>query len=341
MRNSVTHRYAVSISATAALLSGCGGSQPSIDAPGMMPQPEASVKTAHINRSASWMLPQAKSDDLLYVSYPQGPSVYVYSYPKVQEVGEIKGFTSGFDPQGLCSDRSGNIFVTAVGPGGYASAIYKYAHGEATPVVTLSDPAWIGGCAIDPSTGDLAVTNISTNGAVGNGDVLIYPSASGTPTVYDDSSVRSFLFCAYDTHGDLFSTTGDAGGGQSLLELHQGTANFTSILIDKSFPMLSVQWVNGGLAIDEATASKHGPATVYQLQVSGSSATVIGSTVLRSRRNLNYRGDAQYWVQGNTIIAPYAHGGAALWRYPEGGLPKKATQSGYAAFGVAVSLAKN
>jgi hypothetical protein len=135
MQPSTLYRYALSLSAAAALLAGCGGSQPPIGASGAMPQ--LRVGTPHAGHGTSWMLPEAKGVDLLYVSYPQGPGVYVYSYPKGQEVGEITGFTSGYYPQGLCTDRSGNIFVTAVqGASGNASAIYEYAHGGNTISVT-------------------------------------------------------------------------------------------------------------------------------------------------------------------------------------------------------------
>jgi hypothetical protein len=58
-------RHALSISATA-VLAACGGSRPPIGAPGAMPQTPASV--AQADRGRSWMLPEASSKDLLYVS---------------------------------------------------------------------------------------------------------------------------------------------------------------------------------------------------------------------------------------------------------------------------------
>jgi hypothetical protein len=47
-------RYALSIGAAAALLAGCGGSQPPIDATGAMAQTFATA--VHTNRGKSWML---------------------------------------------------------------------------------------------------------------------------------------------------------------------------------------------------------------------------------------------------------------------------------------------
>jgi hypothetical protein len=51
-------RFALSVGAAAALLAGCGGSQPPIGAPGVMPQ--TSATTQHASRGKSWMLPEAQ-----------------------------------------------------------------------------------------------------------------------------------------------------------------------------------------------------------------------------------------------------------------------------------------
>jgi hypothetical protein len=54
---------ALSICAAAVMLAGRGGSQPPIGAPGAMPQ--AAAIASHADRGKSWMLPEAKSDNLL------------------------------------------------------------------------------------------------------------------------------------------------------------------------------------------------------------------------------------------------------------------------------------
>jgi hypothetical protein len=71
--------YALSGCVAVALLAGCGGSQLPTGAPGAMPQ--TSALAMHADRGKSWMLPEAKSEDLLYVSNLQ--NVKVYSYPAV------------------------------------------------------------------------------------------------------------------------------------------------------------------------------------------------------------------------------------------------------------------
>ena len=100
---------ALTISLAAALLVGCGASQSPIGAPGAMPQSGA---TATDDRDGSWMSPQAKSDDLLYVSgwccYSHD-DIYVFSYPD----GQLVGMLGNLDvPTGLCTDKLGDIYVT-------------------------------------------------------------------------------------------------------------------------------------------------------------------------------------------------------------------------------------
>jgi hypothetical protein len=56
-------RYALASYAAIAMLAGCGGSQLPIAAPGAMPQSRAIA--ARADRSGSWMLPEAKGENLL------------------------------------------------------------------------------------------------------------------------------------------------------------------------------------------------------------------------------------------------------------------------------------
>ena len=62
--------YALSIGVAAASLSGCGGSQPPIGAPGAMPQ--TSALATHAARGTSWMAPEKPAykatRPLLYVT---------------------------------------------------------------------------------------------------------------------------------------------------------------------------------------------------------------------------------------------------------------------------------
>ncbi|MGA7201587.1 MAG: hypothetical protein WBX26_07145 [Candidatus Cybelea sp.] len=153
MKNSDFGRRALGICAAAAMLAGCGGPQPPIGAPGTASQ--TSTLAMRADRDTSWLRRGTSSgSDLLYVANHKG-GVYVLTYPQGQLIGEL---SLPYEPMsgGICSDSDGNIFV----PDEYE--ILEYAHGGTQPIATLSDDGGYGypnGCAVDPSTGNLAVTN--------------------------------------------------------------------------------------------------------------------------------------------------------------------------------------
>ena len=134
--------YATSVGVAVAMLSGCGGSQPPIGASGAMPQSRAIA--THAVRSGSWMLPEAKSEDLLYAT-GGCLGICVFSYPRGKIIGSLA--TIG---QSVCADGSGNVFITQ------NQHVIEYAHGGTSPIATLTLPGLDGwGCSVDPTTGNL------------------------------------------------------------------------------------------------------------------------------------------------------------------------------------------
>ncbi len=59
-------RFALSVAVAAASLAGCAGLQPPIGASGAMPQGRAMATRA--DRGGSWMLKEARTEPLLYVT---------------------------------------------------------------------------------------------------------------------------------------------------------------------------------------------------------------------------------------------------------------------------------
>ena len=118
-------RYALTRCVAAAMLVGCGGSQPPIGAPGAMPQ--ASRIPAQADHGRSWMLP-GTSGDLLYVGCG---GVCIYTYPGSKAVGTLKVY-----PNSLCSDEGGNVFITSSVDYG-KGVIYEYPHGGTEPTQTI------------------------------------------------------------------------------------------------------------------------------------------------------------------------------------------------------------
>ena len=142
----------------AALLAGCGGSQPPIGAPGAMPQSRA-VAT-HGGHGTSSMTGGTSGQALLYVSFYRG-RVYILTYPDGKRVRR-------FDPlefvSGLCADSSGHVFVD--GDKGGEGYIVEYTRGSTIPTRTLVTGAnYPASCAADATTGNLALSSVTSRPA--------------------------------------------------------------------------------------------------------------------------------------------------------------------------------
>jgi hypothetical protein len=293
------------------------------------------------SRTHGWMLRGAKSTDLLYVSNADdfGP-VLVLTYPKGALAGQVTVPTG--IPEGLCSDSAGDVFVTTY-ESSDESYIYKYAHGGTEPTATLSDPGAPQGCAIDPTTGDLAVTNNAT-ASYGPGNVIVYAAGQSVPTQYSDPNVRVFLFCAYDEKGDLF-----ADGDGALDMLLAGGQSLNEISLNQPIDPSSIQWVTKDRRL--AVVDYRSPPSqydVYQIKVSGSTGTVTGPIILKTGKSRRDRSspDVQFWTGDERVIGPANLGSNTtrldFWRYPGGGWPTKSIHrpgGAFDLFGVAFSRA--
>jgi hypothetical protein len=83
------------------LLAGCGGSSQSA---GTIPQGSSAVRET-VQHGKSWMLPEAKGEDLIYAVGGCGGSCII-SYPKGKFVGAISGYW-GNGLSADCSDDNG------------------------------------------------------------------------------------------------------------------------------------------------------------------------------------------------------------------------------------------
>jgi hypothetical protein len=305
--------YALRVSVTAMLLTGCGGSQSPIAAPGAMPQ-VAAIAT-HADRGGSWMSSDAKTNDLLYISSSLNGDVYVYSYPHGRLKGTLTGFSS---PAGECVDKSEHVFITS------KSGILEYAHGGTTPIATLKDAGLAEGCSVDPKTGNLAVTNYSaTSSSPAQGNVAIYKDAKGSPTYHTDSKIYHEFFCGYDNAGNLFVDGYDRRNDFELSEIASGRTFFKNITLNP--PMNEpggVQWDGKHLAVGDLT---EGSGTIYQFAINGKKGTEVGSTPLNGSSGVE-----QFWIERANVIGPeYLANDVGIWAYPAGGSAKKTITGGF------------
>jgi hypothetical protein len=283
-------RYALVAYALAAAFAGCGG------------ETSAPVPLAADSSSGSWADPQAKAGTLLYVSDLGTNAVDVYTYPAGKLVANLHGFGS---VAGLCVDKAGDVFVVDE-----AGPVQVFAHGGSTPVRKLTTTGAPYGCAIDPTTGDLALTNLSS---YLYGTVSIYPKAQGKAKSYFNKTVSTADFCAYDGKGNLFIGGGSVSAEFIVAELPKGKQSIGIFHPVKNVTRAGgVQWDGTYVAF-----SDDGGGVVYRMSEAGA---------IKQKVTLHDGTDVEgFWLDGSTLIGPNAQGDGAvgLWRYPAGGSPTK------------------
>ncbi|HEY2554080.1 MAG TPA: hypothetical protein VGI15_02425, partial [Candidatus Cybelea sp.] len=207
-----------------------------------------------------------------------------------------------------------------------ADEVLEYAHGGTTPLQTLSvsagEPA---GCAVDPTTGNLAVTILGTS------DVVIFLGGSGSGKTIS-GSLSDTYFDGYDDKGDLF-VDGFEGSSPALAELPKGGSTFVPIALSHGllFPG-AVQWHGRYLAVGDQSAH-----AIYHFAIRGGNAKEIGVTQLGGSSDI-----VEFWIQKPDVVgADAGNETAAIWKYPSGGAPIRFLSGPFGLpGGVTVSVAK-
>jgi hypothetical protein len=337
MKSFAFGRFALSISAALAFLAACGGSQLPSNTPAVIPQSNASG--SHVVRGGSWMLPEAKAGNLLYVASYDTGNVYVFSYPQLKQIGELASVNT--HALGECVDLVGDVFITTQSSS-EVGTIFEYAPGGSEPIAELSDPGTPQDCSVDTVTGNLAVANVNDpNNPSGQGDVAIYKNAQGSPTMYINPNMLTMYYCGYDTHGNLFVDGRNASEAFAFSELPKQSDLFANISLNETMKSPgAVKWDGNYITIGSRQESPWGPLLVYRLQISGDTGAVVGTTKLASRNN---RHEGVYWIQGSKIISTYNknYTDVGYWLYPMGGKVRRSAKSvGELLAGVAVSVTK-
>ena len=283
--------------AVLAFLTACGGEHAQ---PGAMPQTPTGASS---------------SSDLLYVSDESTANVYLFSYPAGQLVGTLTGLSF---PEGLCVDRLGDVFVADPGAG----QISEYAHGGTDPINTLKDSHYPDGCAVDPTTGNLAVVNES-------GNVSVYQNSTGEPTIYSTAFVP--WFCTYDTSGNLF-----ADGSNSIAELPKGGSTFQAFDYDGHYngQPAGLQWVDRRLTVGSVSPYERSCCgRIYRFRVKDTHGRAAGHMLVRGAI-------LDFFIEGSTAITVSGGRAIGLFDYPGGGHVKKVIKEpGDQSYSVVVSAA--
>ncbi|MGA8533988.1 MAG: hypothetical protein WB615_07770 [Candidatus Tumulicola sp.] len=330
-------RAALAAVAALAILAGCGGgSQPlSPVAANASAITFNAAPALHPNRGKSWMLPGAqKQPSLLYISNSGTADVTVYTYLNgsgLLLVGTLTGFSL---PTGMCTDRAGHIWI----PDYSAGKIYEYAHGGTSPIATITQQNGRPyDCAIDSSTGNLAVANQLPNGRYSYGNVKVYPKGSKRGTTYfPPYGFRSVDFLAYDNKSNLFVDGQELyQPSAQLFELAKGANELTTMTIDGGalYAPAAINWIKPTLLLGDQNFENKGTSGAYKLFISGSTATVVAT--------LTFSGTQQmygFWRRAGRVIVPDHTGNIVrIYDLSDGSLFSKLTTSISLPFGAVVS----
>jgi hypothetical protein len=310
---------AIAFSAASLAFTSCGGSS-----------------SQNITPTVAPAVRSATNSDLLYVGYTarmgstsQGV-LSVVTFPGGTPVATID--LAGY-PTGACSDTSGNVWVVVMQNRTFSA--YEFAHGGRKPIHTIHIPHPYGfaqDCAIDPTTGDLAVLTGAAGSFGGYADVWA-GARPGKPAAY----VIQFTptSCTYDSSGNLFV---DGWIGSTvffdLAELMKGSGAFAPVTLKK--PLVNypgaVRW--DGQYLDVADIGSRGRG-IYRIDVSEYNGRVVSIVDLQDVYYL-----AVFQVQGDTIAgnSGYTGSSVSLWNFPAGGKRVKTIGRFSHVRGLAISL---
>jgi hypothetical protein len=277
------------------------------------------------------------SGELLYIS-DGGAWVYVFTFPSLSYVERLSVLD---EPSGLCTDADGNVLIPQNGEYFGSGWILEYAHGGNRQTAMLADPgASPLDCAVDPTTGNLAVTSYAGQRPGDPGSVAFWPKMSA-PKVYGQPQLFFLDFCTYDPQGDLFIDGQDVHFNPGIVELPRGATSFSNLTLvglPKTFGYpAALAWYGGVLLMGDLDHDM-----IYRLKVKGSTASVSGVTKLLDGHGVEQFTISNYGGRRNAIlIGPNsANGTVGIWRYPAGGKPLQTiTENIDGAFGSVISKA--
>ena len=314
MTNLRSHRQALAYGLGAALLAGCGGQSatPQATTARAVPQNAAAQSRLHQASGESWMLPEAKSEDLLYIASYEG-AVYVYSYPAGILVGTLNERGQPWAP---CSDASGNVWIPVSENDG-RSNLAEYAHGGTKRLTVLRGFGPIPrGCAVDGVTGDVAVTNYCSDYVsqycYNDGSVAIFKRGQGRPHVVKDAEMGYYWSCAYDSNGNLFvDATNKQHRAVVIGELARGHGRFVNLSLSAPPAEVgSILWDGTYLAVEDPSAS-----SIARLSINGKRGRVVGTTPINGGQYIT-----GFSINGQIVIVPdYKGNNVGFYDYPDGG----------------------
>jgi len=332
-------KYALGVAAAAALLAGCSSGATSSFAPAAGGSAAGAAKFVHNGHqlSTSVLSPKAAArlagkiqvsnlqvkplekvaagTPEIFISDAYAEQVYVFKTTGAY-IGTLPQPTEGFsEPQGLCSDSKGNVFVSNTSN----STIDEYTGGKFK--AALSDPGYYPvSCSVDPKTNTLAAGNIiSTSG--GQGGIALFANESGSATQKTDPNMYEVYFTGY------YAKTGNLYYSGDNIDFYPAVSSYTN---KGKFKLITLKGATLGFA---GTVQYSGATTSLAV---GDQDTFYGPTFYHVKGNGNVTGQTvltcssgfcdivQAWIHGKTIIGPDASSvSASIFPWPAGGNASK------------------
>jgi hypothetical protein len=294
-------------SAVAALaLASCAGTSQPVPPRGL---PAARMQASPLDRG-----------DLLYYTDDSNSAVHVLTYPLDKQIGNLTGI--GGDPEAICSDASGNVFVPQF-RGEYDSIVAEYAHGVLSPFATLTSPGEPTACSVDPVSGDLAVAIYSYQPSKVPTGVALYTGPTGTPTVLTDSRFQEMSTCGYDDSGNLYVAGVDSDEDFAMDELPAGSSSFRPLTVppglSNGFLPRTIQWDGRYMTFGQFIGGDYSHQyVIYRFRITAKKATIVGTTTLTVKEDQFY-GDTSYFIKGDRVVTHGKAGRVLVYNYPKGG----------------------
>ncbi|MGB6518983.1 MAG: hypothetical protein WBE79_10815 [Candidatus Cybelea sp.] len=275
---------------------------------------------AHPDRRKSWISPDSKRETrLAFVTDLGSGDISVFSLPKFTLKGTLTGFSQ---PQGMCSDTSGNVYVANTG----TQQIFEISRAGSI-VNTYGDSyGYPVGCAVDPATGSLAVSDMF--GISGSGQVLVFGKGSHTPAVFSNPAQYFYSFVGYGPNSALWTSGRTLYGDYIASACGPSTCSTINLSGGTIYFPGPVQWdgKRGNWVLFDQTCDATSTTCSYPVSASG----VLGTATTYD----NYNGGgvcgmAQGVIAANNLNfvvgsdASCASSSAAIarWAYPAGGAP--------------------
>jgi hypothetical protein len=317
------------LAGTVALLTACNG-------PGIVPSSVSGHSFAASAQASAVPVLQPNCcarRKILFVTDAFGGSsftgaVYAFDYDTAKLLGQLPAPPDGWlEVQGACVSSHGNVYFANTA----LSTVEKYTQGGKY-VSTLSDPGqYPVACSFDPSTGDLAVSNlIDTNG--GPGSISIYRGGTRQNTYVPPNMSRVYFLGYQDDVGTLWLDGADSSGNFAYDKFAGGT--FTPVPITGGsigpFPG-GIQWSSKTHAMNVAGNNN----VLYRVSPKGK---VIGETTFACEPS-NACSLGGFFIKGPDVaVADAADLAASLFQYPAGGKPVKNYVAPYVQpIGIAIS----